>query len=263
MAAYTLLRIAINVGGAVGLALGGFLAEHSFDLLFLGDAATSIAFGFISLVALPHGVRTTRREEVDLPTARRAILADHGFLLFLLGMLLMRLVYAQVPSTLPLHIDDQGFGPPVYGGLLSLNGVIVVLAELPIIAWVVRHERLRMIALGQLLVGAGFASLLFADTIPLLIGMITVFTLGEICSLSAAQAVAADRAPAHAQGRYQSALGVTRGIGFLVGPILGAVVYSATPATLWWACGALGVLAAGLALWARRFPAPASALERA
>lgn len=262
VAAFTLLRLAINVGGAVGLALGGFLAERSFDLLFVGDAATSIAFGVISLVALPHGVRSHRREEVDLPTARRAILADRGFLLFLLGMLLMRLVYAQIPSTLPLHVQDLGYGPPTYGGLLSLNGVIVVVAELPVIAWVQRHERLEMIALGQLLIGLGFASLLFADTFPLLIGMIAVFTLGEICSLSAAQAIAADRAPAHAQGRYQSALGSTRGIGFLAGPLIGTLVYSTSPQILWWACGGLGVLAAGLALLARRFPVP-GADERA
>jgi MFS family permease len=258
LAAFTVLRLATNVGWAVGLALGGFLAQRSFDLLFVGDAATSIAFGFISLVALPHGVRSTRHDEVDLPTARRAILADRGFLLFLLGMLLMRLVYAQIFSTMPLHIQDHGHGPSTYGILLSISGGIVVLAELPVIAWVQRHDRLRMVSLGHLLIGLGYASLLFADTFPELIGMVAVFTLGEICGFSAAQAIAADRAPAHAQGRYQSAFGSTRGIGFLAGPVLGTLVYSASPQILWWACGVLGVLAAALALSARRFPLPAS-----
>ena len=78
VAAFTMFRLAVNVGWAAGLALGGFLAERSFDLLFVGDAATSIAFGVISLAALPHGTRTARSEEAHLPSARASILSDPG-----------------------------------------------------------------------------------------------------------------------------------------------------------------------------------------
>jgi MFS family permease len=113
-----------------------------------------------------------------------------------------------------------------------------------------------MVALGQLLIGFGFASLLVADTIPLLVGMVVVWTLGEICGSSPATAIAADRAPAHARGRYQSALGSAWSVAFMAGPILGTLVYSADPTVLWWACGAIGVAAAGLSLAARRHPAP-------
>jgi MFS family permease len=253
--AFTVFRVVTNASEATGLALGGLLADRSFDVLFVGEAATSIAYAFISLLALPQGVRSTRREEVDLPTARRAILADHGFLLFLVGMLLMRLVYAQYISTLPLHVKDQGYGPSTYGVLASLNGVLVVLAELPVIAWVQRHDGFRMVALGQILIGLGFASLLFADTFPLLVGTVAVWSLGEMCALSVAQGIAADRAPDHPRGRYQSALLATRGAAFMAGPVLGTLAYSAGPEILWWSCGGMGVLAAWLSLSARRFPA--------
>jgi len=113
--AFTLYRLAVNVGWAVGLALGGFLAERSFTYLFVGDAATSIAFGVISFVALPHGTRTTRREEAHLKTARASILADRGFLLFLAAVLITGSVYSQNVSTLPLHIRDADMldGTPV------------------------------------------------------------------------------------------------------------------------------------------------------
>jgi len=46
--AFALFRLAINVGWACGLTLGGLLADRSFDYLFIGDAATSAAFGVIS-----------------------------------------------------------------------------------------------------------------------------------------------------------------------------------------------------------------------
>ena len=47
---YTLWRIATNAGWAAGLAIGGFLVERSFDLMFIGDAATSLAFAGVALV---------------------------------------------------------------------------------------------------------------------------------------------------------------------------------------------------------------------
>jgi MFS family permease len=136
---------------------------------------------------------------------------------------------------------------------LALGGL---LADRPVIAWVQRHDGFRMVALGQILIGLGFASLLFADTFPLLVGTVAVWSLGEMCALSVAQGIAADRAPDHARGRYQSALLATRGAAFMAGPVLGTLAYSAGPEILWWSCGGMGVLAAWLSLLARRFPAP-------
>jgi hypothetical protein len=48
----------------------------------------------------------------------------------------------------------------------------------------------------------------------------------------------------------------------MAGPILGTLVYSADPTVLWWACGAIGAAAAGLALAARHHPAPTAAGAR-
>lgn len=256
--AFTLYRLAVNVGWAGGLALGGFLAEQSFDRVFVGDAATSIAFGVISLVALPHGTRTSRREEAhrSLPSARSSIRADPGFLLFLGAVLITGAVYSQNVSTMPLHIRDAGYSPSTYGLLQSLNGVIVVFAELPVIAWTQRHERLRMVALGELLIGLAFATLLFADTLPLLVVMIAVWTIGEMIESPMASAIAADRAPAHARGRYQAAFGSMFGVAWIFGPMLGTITFAANPTVLWAACGVLGVVAATLSLAAGRHPTP-------
>jgi MFS family permease len=259
VAAFTVFRLSINVGWAGGLALGGFLAQRDFDLLFVGDAATSIAFGLISLSALPHGTRTARRDEAHLPSARATILSDRGFLLFLAAALLGGTVYAQNVSSLPLHIRDAGYGPSVYGLLQSLNGVIVVVAELPVIAWVLRRDRLLMVGFGSLLIGLAFGSLLFVHTLPLFVAMVGLWTFGEIMGSSTATSIAADRAPAHARGRYQSALGSMWSVAFVIGPILGTLVYSVGPAVLWSVCGALGLAALGLCLAARRRPVPASA----
>jgi MFS family permease len=254
--AFTLFRLAINVGWAGGLALGGVLAERSFDLVFVGDAATSIAFGAISLAALPHGTRTRRHEETHLASARATILADRGFLLFLAAVLISGAVYSQNVATLPLHIRAAGFSASTYGLLQSLNGVIVVLFELPVISWTQRHDRFRVVALGELLIGLAFATLLFADTLPLLVAMIVLWTLGEMVESPVASAIVADRAPAHARGRYQSAFGSMFGIAWIVGPVLGTYAYSVSHALPWVACGVLGLAAATFSIAAGRRPTP-------
>ncbi len=254
--AFTLYRLAVNVGWACGLAMGGFLIDRSFAFMFLGDAATSAAFGAIALVALPHGRRTARHQETHLVSARRSILADRGFLLFLGAVLVTGSVYSQNVATFPLHIHLSGHPASVFGLLQSLNGVLVVLFELPVIAWSQRHDRLLVVAGGELLIGLGFFSLLVAHSVPALVAMVVVWSAGEMLESPVASAIAADRAPGHARGRYQSAYGSMFGAAWMIGPIVGTAVFEHGESTLWVGCGVLGLVAASLAVFARRFPVP-------
>src|SRR5205823_1712696 len=102
VAAFSAYRLMLNIGWAVGLAVGGILAAHSFTLLFVGDAVTSGAFGVIALLALPHGTRTAKHEERNLATARSSMLADRGFLFFLAAVFVTAAVYMQNASTLAI-----------------------------------------------------------------------------------------------------------------------------------------------------------------
>ena len=254
--AFAMFRLAINIGWAVGLTLGGLLADRSFELLFIGDALTSATFGVISLIALPHGVRTSRTAERNLGGgALRAMLADRGFLLFLGSILIGSSVYMQNVSTFPLHIRQEGFSNTVYGMLQGLNGAFVVFLELPISAWTQRRSRTSMVGLGGLLIGIAFGSLLFAGTVPLLMLMVFVWTLGEIVSSPPASAFVADRSLEHTRGRYQAALGAMFGLGAIVGPLAGTLAYEVSPDALWIGCLVAGLASAALALAAGRYPA--------
>jgi MFS family permease len=258
--AFAMFRLAINIGWAVGLTLGGLLADRSFGLLFVGDALSSAIFGVISLIALPHGVRTSRGEERHLGGALRAMLADRGFLLFLASILIGSSIYMQNVSTFPLHIRAGGFSNAVYGMLQGLNGAFVVFLELPISAWTQRRSRTSMVALGGLLIGAAFGSLAFAVTIPLLVVMVFVWTLGEIVSSPPASAFVADRSLEHTRGRYQAALGAMFSLGAIVGPLAGTLAYELSPDALWIGCFVAGLASAALALAAGRHPARVDAV---
>jgi MFS family permease len=257
VAAYAFNRLLFNIAFAVGLALGGFLAEESFTLLFIADAATSAAFGLISLLALPHGSRTGKEEERAIGGgALAAILADTGFLLVLGAIFGGALVYAQAYSTFPLWVRDLGFEEKVYGFLQGMNGLLVALFELGVTAIAMRHPRTRMIALGVLLTGLGFGGFgLLRSGVGMAVA-VAVWSFGEMFGSPSAAAFVADRAPAHLRGRYQSSLGITYGLAFTVGPVAGTALYRGAPEGVWIACLALGVIGAALSLAAQRRPTP-------
>jgi MFS family permease len=260
VAAFSAYRLCVNLGWAFGLALGGILAAHSYDLLFVGDALTSLAFAIVALVALPHGTRTSKVQERERghASAGSHMAADKGFLLFLGAVFLTAAIFMQSASTFALHVtDDLGYSTKVYGFLLACNGILVVLLELPVSAWTQRRARTHMIALGAVLVGVGFAVLTVARSLPALALMVVIWTLGEIVESPATSAFVADRAPEHARGRYQGALGMMYASAAVAGPLIGTWVWHLDPDALWIGCGAAGIVAAALALEAGRQPLPA------
>ena len=247
LTAYALYRLAINVGFAAGAATAGLLAERSFLLLFVVEASCSAAFGIAALLFLPEGVRSHRTGERPGELVR-AIRADRSFQLFLVASLLVGLVYFQQQGALPLHVVDQGLSFATFGALMSLNGLIVVLLELPMTIITGRHPRRPVIAVGFLLVGAGFALTAWANNVPLLALTVAIWTIGEIANAPVSQAYVADLAPTHLRGRYQGAWGLTFGLALVIGPVVGTAAYAAGPTAFWLSCGVLGVISALLVL---------------
>jgi len=248
--AFALNRLAINLGFAAGPAVAGLLAERSFFLIFLGDALTSAAFGVIALTSLPEGVRVRRGEE-RRGEAVRTMLRDRAFLFFLISSVLGAFVYFQSQTTFPLHVRASGLSDADYGLLISLNGLAIVLLELPLVAITQRFPYRPVLTLGSLLVGLGFALNAFANDLPELALTVLIWTLGEIVYAPVASAYVADIAPEHMRGRYQGAWGLTWGLAYVFAPALGAAIFAWSADGLWLICGVLGVASALLLLAAR------------
>ena len=245
--AFALYRLAINLGFAAGPAAAGLLAERSFTALFLADAATSVVYGLVALAAFPHGQRTARHEE-RRGEGLRSVLHDRGFVLFLLGSVAAAFVYMQHSSTFPIAVQDAGFSLALYGTLAALNGILIVVIELPLTTVTRRFRAQPVIALGGLLVGLGFALTGLAETATAFALTVAIWTLGEIVSSPVSGAYVADLAPERLRGRYMGAWSFTWGIGLVAGPLVGTALYAWRPAALWLTCLALGGLAAGLVL---------------
>ena len=245
--AFGMYRFAVNLAFAAGPATAGFLADRSFFYLFLGDAITSVVYGIIAMVALPHGLRSDMKGERPGEAVRLAS-RNRPFLLLLAATILLTLVDFQVGSTFALHVQSLGLSPRVYGVLVSENGLLIICFELLITNWVQRFRPQPVIALGYFLAGSGFALTGLARSIPTLAATVVVWTFGEMFSSPMVVGYVAQIAPEKYRGRYMGLLTVSWSFGMLLGPPLGTLIFACNPSILWAACGVLGVISATLLL---------------
>lgn len=256
VAAFAVWRLAVNAGFALGPAAAGFLADRSFFWLFVGDALTSVVFGTVALVSLPPG-RPAASGSNGGGGSIRTMLRDRAFVAFLLASVGITYVYLQSMSVLALHAKAEGLSTSDYGLLVSLNGLLVVVLELPIASVTQRLDARRVIAVGFFVTGLGFALTAFAGTMPLLAATVVLWTVGEVVDAPVSSAYVAGLAPEHMRGRYMGAWGLTWSLGLMLAPSLGARAFTASPDGAWLACGVIGTIAAAIVLFAGRDDRPA------
>ena len=168
--AYGYLYWAVNLGFAGAAVLAGLAAQASFTLLFVIDAATTLAFGIIVFLRVPES-HPERHSQARTHVPIRAPFSDRVLMAFIAAQFLMSVVFAQGSSSLPMDMTKHGIAPATYGWLVAINGILICVCQPTAIKWVARRKRSWMLALGARLrrarlraVRAGaYASTLRAD----------------------------------------------------------------------------------------------------
>ena len=241
--AFSAYRMAFNAGFAFGPATAGFLATRGYFWLFAGDAASSVLFGLLALAALPMGL-TRSAGNGGAGADFKAVLRDGPFVRVLCAAFALALVFLQISSTFSLQVMRLGFPASTYGLILSLNGVVVVLCELPLTSFTRHFPPRHVITLGYLLIGAGFALNALAHSLAALVACVVIFTFGEMAAMPVTVAYIAGLAPESLRGRYLGAYAVIWSAALILAPQLGLRLFGFSPAVLWLGCGALALLAA-------------------
>ena len=245
--AFAVLRLVSNIGFAAGSALAAFLVSRSFQWLFAADAGTSAIFALIAVLALPDDPPRERAARERASSAYRALFRDGPFMLLVGSAALITFVYYQQLYALPLRVVNHlGYSKADFGLLLTINGALVVLLELPISSLTMHRNPRRMLALGFLLVGVGYALTGAATTLPMLAGTVVIWSFGEMIGAPVSYSYVADLAPPGAGGRYQGVFGVAWGTGAITGPALGGLILAANPMLFWPLLGLVGALAAAM-----------------
>jgi len=173
-------------------------------------------------------------------------LRDSVFVWFLLASALMALVYIQMNTTLAVYLRDMhGVREQGFSYILALNAGMVVLFQFPITRWASRYRPLIIMAAGTVLYAIGFAMYGLVSAYVFFLVAMVVITLGEMLVSPVGQAIVAQLAPEEMRGRYMAVFGFSWVIPFAIGPLLaGLVIDNLNPNLLWYAAGAIGIVAA-------------------
>ncbi len=249
--AFACQRLAINFGFAAGMAVAGFMAEHSFFALFVVDALTTLLLG----AAIWFGLKIPPRPASPADTAGWFHALAHmkrnpSFQLAAGASFLIAILFWQMSSSFGLQVTEgAGLDERAYGLLMALNGAMIVLLELPLTSFTRRFPAPRMMAVGYAIVGIGMGINLFAANLPVLILCTVVFTIGEMIALPIANSHIAGLAPEDMRGRYLGVVSITWSSATLVGPAMGLALYQYNPPVLWVVMAGIGLLAGLLILF--------------
>jgi MFS family permease len=245
--AFAAYRMALNAGWACGPALGGLLAKSSYLWLFVGDAISSLLFAVVAWFAFPKETRAPGVEN-RLTEIVRVIRHDRRLRQILIASLAVGFVFVQISSSFSLEVTDAGFPAATYGLLASLNGLLVLLCELPMTSFTKHWPARQMMALGYAVLGLGFGLNALPGSLALLVLAMVMLTLGETICMPVAGAYIANLAPEDKRGLYMGTYGLTWSLAFVFGPGLGLTLYAVNPLLVWFSCAAAGLFAAALIL---------------
>lgn len=240
--AFSLMHWAFNIGAAGAAAMAGFLAARGYALLFAIDAVTCLMFAVIAAVGIPRVPRARVAQERG---GYRILFADRLMLVFIGLSFAQEVVYSLTEYAIPLSIRLDDLSPAVFGAVAVVNAVLVVVLQPVLYPRLARFGRLQVLAGAWAVVGVGVATTGLVHT-PVGYGLSAViWSVGEVAGGIVAGGIAADLAPAHAQGRYQGAMMWAGSLARLAGPALTTALFASVgPAALWWSSALTGVLGA-------------------
>lgn len=264
--AYSFQYVGTNAGFSFGPAMGGFLVEYSFALVFVIDAVALLIAALILVIMTPRarwdpeagagGGQDVKASDTAAKSpapaiettdraARRGlatVLTDGPFLIFVLFNTMFLAVYSQMMTTLPMAVTDTGLSTADYGLLLTLNGVMLVAIQVPLDR-LTRNFRLSTILIfGSTALAIGFGLQSMAYTWWAFACCTVIWTFGELFNMPTSTTLASQLAPRRYIGRYMGTFSASFSIGSIVGASVGSLVFDKFgPQTLWLGCGAIAI----------------------
>ncbi|USG67292.1 MFS transporter [Brevibacillus ruminantium] len=218
---------AINVGVAAGPIIGALLALSSAALPFLVTALIYLLY-VISLQIMLNvfGIKKIegqKKEAVSFQRAFEVIVRDKAFRLYMVGGVLGAIGYSQMSSTLAKYAEMSVVdGTKLFAILMSVNAVIVILMQMPLMRWSEKRTPLASIAVGNVMYALGDLGYAFAGTWIMFIIAMIVFTFGEILTFTASDVLIDRMAPENMRGTYYGAKSFSN-LGQFIGPWVGGI----------------------------------------
>jgi predicted MFS family arabinose efflux permease len=249
---YSLNRLAINLGWAVGSGLGGILAHINYELLFWVDGFTNIAAALIMWLFLkPVNYKPLQQPEIS-KSGNHSAYKDKTYLLFILITMFFACCFFQLFTNMPVYFKKElHFSEPFIGLLMATNGIIIALFEMVVIYKLEgKQKNTFYITVGVFIVGLSFLTLNIPAIGPAFaLSMIIMVTFGEIFSMPFMNSYWIGRTLSSNRGQYAALYTMAWSAAQTLGPMGGAQLAQHYGFyLLWWIVGGLAIFAS-LSFW--------------
>ncbi|MFJ9200060.1 MDR family MFS transporter [Streptomyces flaveolus] len=258
--AFSLNYWAINLGFAISSMGAGFIAEFSYLAGFLIEAGMTLVCAVLVFVKLPE----SRPEKTSLdagpagepPVSLMTVLRDGRYMSVVGLSFLVALIFQQGYLGLPVAMGEAGFTPADFGLAIAVNGVLIVVLQIPVTRFIEHRDPRRLLVASSLLAGYGFGLTAFAGSVGVFALTVCVWTLAEIVNAPTQTGLVVRLSPVRGRGRYQGMYTMSWAVASLVAPLMSGFVIDHWGAEwLWGMCAVVGTVAAvGYGALMRRLP---------
>jgi MFS family permease len=258
VAAFGLQRVGINLGWLVGPSLGGLLASRiDYGAVFFCAVPPILLSAWaIGRIEEPRTRSVASRAAAASLLPTPAALADTSprpraeIALLLGGALLFSMVQIQLFTTFSIYAKSQvGASEQAIGILYGVNGLTVVLFQIPVVALLSRFSHARGLVAGCVLYIAAFLGMGAATDVFGLGLAVLLTTIGEVVITPAQQATVAEMGDPSRLGRAFGVFGTMQMLGVALGPLFGGLAYDhlrARPLLMWGCLAAMPAVLVGV-----------------
>ncbi len=233
---YSLNRLAVNLGWAIGPALGGILASINYAWLFWVDGSTCIAASFLLMFFLAPKKTKVTTVFAEQHTIRKSAYQDKVFLKAMSFVFLICLCFFQMFSLVPYFYKNHlHFSEFTIGCILAMNGIIIALVEM-VMVYKLENKRnpVQYMVIGALLTGLAYFTLSISLVLVIVLLNMVMMTFGEMLLFPFVNSFWVSRSTPQNRGQYAAAYNISFALAQVLAPTLAAqaaVAYGFS--TLW------------------------------
>lgn len=255
---YSIYYTLVNVGGAAGPFLAGWVHQHLSVEKVFGMAALSVFVMFFAVLLLFKEPRRSGEVQTESlgQVARNflTVTSNWRFMLFLVIFSGYYIAFWQEFIILPIYIHDYVNAKSNTEMLLMWDSLTVIALQMVVSLLTQKMRPFLGITLGTLISGLAWILLILHPSVTMAVATLIVVAIGEITQQPRYYEYISRLAPAGQQGTYMGFAFLPIGIGSLIGGWFGGTLMHHfgevrhQPTQMWWAVTGVGVGTAGL-LW--------------
>lgn len=242
VAAFSLHRVGSSIGWAAGPLTATLASSAAYSTLFYVCAPLNL-LAAVAIWGIPETRPAKPRPKVRWDELL-AFRSDPHFVRFLRGTFAFYLLQTQMYHLMSIYAaKDLGLDRAHVGTLYTLNGILVVLLQLPAVKFIQQLGTRGALVLGSLGFLGSYVACAFAIDYLSLLACFAFMTVSEIIAMPAQQAAVTAIAPPDKVSAYAGVFGLFQGAAQTIGPLVGTILLQVTHRWSWLILASLGALA--------------------